>query len=149
MAARSPAAGDVEAFADPHDFHCLNAHQRLCQPTVQPAVLRYEDFRIRPHNCFACGELNEIGLHLKLNLETNHATYVPTVANVKARLRMTTLYAFANKLGYRVIGTGQKGMMWPLAGLAKNFPAIMHLRLYGMNANGKVYTMDSALGLNQ
>jgi acyl-coenzyme A thioesterase PaaI-like protein len=36
---------------------------------VQPAVLRYEDFRIRPHNCFACGELNEIGLHLKLNLE--------------------------------------------------------------------------------
>src|SRR5664279_4322539 len=38
-------------------------------PTIQPAVLRYEDFRIRPHNCFACGELNEIGLHLKLNLE--------------------------------------------------------------------------------
>lgn len=39
------------------------------QPTIQPAVLRYEDFRIRPHNCFACGELSEIGLHLKLNLE--------------------------------------------------------------------------------
>jgi len=38
-------------------------------PAVQQAVLRYEDFRIRPHNCFACGELNEIGLHLKLNLE--------------------------------------------------------------------------------
>ena len=37
--------------------------------SVQTAVLRYEDFRIRPHNCFACGELNEIGLHLKLNLE--------------------------------------------------------------------------------
>ena len=27
------------------------------------------------------------------------------VANIKARLRMTTLYAFANHLGYRVIGT--------------------------------------------
>ena len=38
-------------------------------PTIQPALLRYEDFRIRPHNCFACGDLNEIGLHLKLNLE--------------------------------------------------------------------------------
>jgi uncharacterized protein (TIGR00369 family) len=37
--------------------------------TVQQAVLRYEDFRIRPHHCFACGELNEIGLHLKLHLE--------------------------------------------------------------------------------
>jgi hypothetical protein len=37
--------------------------------TVRPAILSYEDFRIRPHNCFACGELNEIGLHLNLNLE--------------------------------------------------------------------------------
>ena len=55
----------------------------------------------------------------------------------------------ADGQGYRVIGTGQKGMMWPLAGLAKNFPAIMHMRLYGMNANGKVYTVDAALGLNQ
>ena len=39
------------------------------QPTIQPAVLRYEDFRIRPHNCFACGELSEVGLHQKLSLE--------------------------------------------------------------------------------
>jgi uncharacterized protein (TIGR00369 family) len=38
--------------------------------TVREAVLRYEDFRIRPHSCFACGELNEIGLHLKLYLTT-------------------------------------------------------------------------------
>jgi hypothetical protein len=55
----------------------------------------------------------------------------------------------ADGQGFRVIGTGQKGTLWPLAGLAKNFPAIMHLRLYGMNANGKVYTMDAALGLNR
>jgi len=55
----------------------------------------------------------------------------------------------ADGQGYRVIGTGQKGTLWPLAGLAKNFPAIMHMRLYGMNANGKVYTMDAALGLNK
>ena len=33
------------------------------------ALLSYSDFRIQPHHCFACGELNEIGLHLKLNLE--------------------------------------------------------------------------------
>ena len=37
--------------------------------TVQSAVLSYSDFRIRPHHCFACGELNEVGLHLKLNVE--------------------------------------------------------------------------------
>jgi len=30
----------------------------------------------------------------------------PTTSNVKPRLRMTTLYAFANHLGYRVVGTG-------------------------------------------
>jgi uncharacterized protein (TIGR00369 family) len=37
--------------------------------TTRSAILSYSDFRIRPHNCFACGELNEIGLHLQLNLE--------------------------------------------------------------------------------
>src|SRR5271157_5350621 len=36
---------------------------------VKPALLSYSDFRIRPHHCFACGELSEVGLHLKLNLE--------------------------------------------------------------------------------
>jgi uncharacterized protein (TIGR00369 family) len=38
-------------------------------PAVQPVMLSYADFRLRPHHCFACGELNEAGLHLKLNLE--------------------------------------------------------------------------------
>lgn len=33
------------------------------------AWLSYQDFRIRPHHCFACGELNEIGLHLALKFE--------------------------------------------------------------------------------
>jgi len=27
--------------------------------------------------------------------------------------------------------------MRPLTGIAKNFPAVMHLRVYGMNANGQ------------
>jgi uncharacterized protein DUF5060/uncharacterized protein DUF4038 len=55
----------------------------------------------------------------------------------------------ADGQGYRVLATGQKGVMRPLGGLAKNFPAVMHLRLYGMNANGKVYAVDRAFGLNQ
>jgi acyl-coenzyme A thioesterase PaaI-like protein len=33
------------------------------------AIFSLEDFSIRPHNCFACGELNEAGLHLQLNFE--------------------------------------------------------------------------------
>ena len=36
------------------------------------ALLSYRDFRIVPHNCFACGELNETGLHLKLQLASGH-----------------------------------------------------------------------------
>ena len=45
----------------------------------------------------------------------------------------------ADKQGYRVLATGQKGIMNSLTGIARNFPTVMHLRLYGMNANGKVY----------
>jgi hypothetical protein len=50
--------------------------------------------------------------------------------------------------GYRVIATGARGVMRPLTGIAKEFPAIMHLRVYGMNANGKVYAIDRAFGVN-
>jgi hypothetical protein len=50
--------------------------------------------------------------------------------------------------GYRVIATGASGTMRPLNGLAREFPAIMHLRVYGMNANGKVYAIDRAFSIN-
>ena len=55
----------------------------------------------------------------------------------------------ADGQGYRVLATEQKGVMRPLRGIAKNFPAVMHLRVYGMNANGKVYAVDRAFGLEQ
>ena len=55
----------------------------------------------------------------------------------------------ADGQGYRVIATGAKGQMRPLTGIAKNFPATFHLRLYGMNANGKVYELDRGFQLNQ
>jgi acyl-coenzyme A thioesterase PaaI-like protein len=40
--------------------------------TIQPALLSYRDFRVRPHHCFACGELNDVGLHLELHLSPGH-----------------------------------------------------------------------------
>jgi len=55
----------------------------------------------------------------------------------------------ADGQGYRVLATGPKGMLAAPAGLATRFPAVMDLRLYGMNANGKVYALDRALGLNR
>ena len=41
-----------------------------------------------------------------------------------------------------------EGNMRPPRDIANNFPATMHLRLYGMNANGKVYELDSACQIN-
>jgi hypothetical protein len=54
----------------------------------------------------------------------------------------------ADGQGIRVLATGAKGVMHPLAGIATRFPAVMHLRLCGMNANGKVYALDRAFQLN-
>jgi hypothetical protein len=51
--------------------------------------------------------------------------------------------------GYRVLGTGQKGTFAVPGSLAKNYPAVMNLRLYGMNGNGKVYALDRALQINR
>jgi hypothetical protein len=51
--------------------------------------------------------------------------------------------------GFRVLGTGAKGSLQVPASLAKSYPAIIHLRLYGMNALGKVYALDSVFQLTQ
>ncbi|MDE3166344.1 MAG: hypothetical protein KGN36_11100, partial [Acidobacteriota bacterium] len=53
----------------------------------------------------------------------------------------------ADGQGFRVIASGDKGVMRPLTGVAVKFPATMHLRVYGMNANGKVYAIDRAFTL--
>jgi hypothetical protein len=67
----------------------------------------------------------------------------------RAMLYLWTGDVAADKQGYRVLATGAKGDMKVPADIAKNYPATMHLRLYGMNANGKVYELDSALDLKQ
>jgi len=51
--------------------------------------------------------------------------------------------------GYRVLATSQKGTFTLPPDLAATYPAVMHLRLYGMNANGKVYEVDTGCGLNR
>jgi hypothetical protein len=51
--------------------------------------------------------------------------------------------------GYRVLATGEKGTFQPTETLARNYPANMILRLYGMNANGKVYSIDRAYQLSK
>jgi hypothetical protein len=55
----------------------------------------------------------------------------------------------ADAHGYRVLGTGQRGSFTVPGTLAKNYPGVMNLRLYGMNGNGKVYALDRALQINR
>ena len=44
--------------------------------------------------------------------------------------------------GYRVLGTGSEGT-WTLdRNVFRTMPAVMNVRLYGLNANGKVYVLD-------
>jgi hypothetical protein len=50
----------------------------------------------------------------------------------------------ADGQGYRVLATGAKGSLTVPADIAKNFPVVMSVRLYGMNGNGKVYALDKA-----
>lgn len=47
----------------------------------------------------------------------------------------------ADQEGTRVIGTGAAGTFRVPDNLAAGYPALLAVRLYGMNANGKVYTL--------
>ena len=53
----------------------------------------------------------------------------------------------ADGQGYRVLGAGPSGTLTLPADLATRYPAVLNLRLTGMNANGKVYTLDKVLRL--
>jgi hypothetical protein len=48
----------------------------------------------------------------------------------------------SNEQGFRVIGVGPKGTFRKHSALTANSPTVMNVRLYGMNANGKVYVLD-------
>ncbi|MEO8126731.1 MAG: DUF5060 domain-containing protein [Bryobacteraceae bacterium] len=50
-------------------------------------------------------------------------------------------------LGARVFGTGKEGVFRIPPFMAANYPAILNLRLVGMNANGKVYMTDKVYTL--
>jgi len=61
---------------------------------------------------------------------------------------MWTAEVVADGQGSRVVGTGAQGKMRITPDMAQKFPAVFNLRLYGMNANGKIYLTDKILTLN-
>jgi len=56
-----------------------------------------------------------------------------------------TAEATSERQGYRVIGSGEKGSFTIPASLARNYPAVVNLRLYGLNLNGKLYAIDKVV----
>lgn len=63
----------------------------------------------------------------------------------KASLKMKylwTIEATAGGQGYRVLGDTQTGEFLIPPGLALSYPAVANLRLYGINGNGKLYSLD-------
>ncbi|MEZ5356936.1 MAG: DUF5060 domain-containing protein [Bryobacteraceae bacterium] len=60
----------------------------------------------------------------------------------KAMLYLWTVESTADGRGYRVIGDTIGGSFRVPPGIAARFPTVMNLRLYGINANGKVYALD-------
>jgi len=60
-----------------------------------------------PYKIIDVSEIYDSFIHL-LNNRENEGSFKLAEANIKPRLRMTTLYYFANKLNYLVVGTGNK-----------------------------------------
>ena len=56
---------------------------------------------------------------------------------------------FADQQGYRVLATAQQGSMQIPASLATQYPATMLMRIYAMNALGKVYLVSKGFDLTQ
>ena len=55
----------------------------------------------------------------------------------------------ADDEGYRVIGTGASGSFQLPPNIAYRFPATLHIRLYGVNGLGKLYSLDQNVGITK
>jgi hypothetical protein len=92
----------------------------------------------------------------QLPMELSASKPAPYSVKIKRQTRATgnmtwlwTAEATAEGQGYRVVATGAKGEMRLPEGLARTAPATLLVRLYGMNANGKVYEINKACQLTK
>jgi hypothetical protein len=81
---------------------------------------------------------------------------VPYAAKLKKATRGTrammwlwTGEVFADRQGYRVLASSQEGEMQVPPSLAAQYPATMLMRVYAMNALGKVYLVSKGFDLTQ
>ncbi|MEA2088164.1 MAG: NAD(+) synthase [Candidatus Caldatribacteriota bacterium] len=76
------------------------------QADIDDALGFVDKFNI-PYKIIDVSKVYDSFIHL-LNDEEKEGSFKLAEANIKPRLRMTTLYYFANKLNYLVVGTGNK-----------------------------------------
>ena len=62
--------------------------------------------------------------------------------STRSMMYLWTAEVNAEGQGFRVIGTGAKGTFQVPPDLAKKFPATLLIRVAGLNANGKAYSID-------
>ncbi len=67
----------------------------------------------------------------------------------KAMLYVWTAEVTADGQSYRILGTGPQGIMQIPANIARRIPGSIHLRVYGLNALGKLYLADRNFELTQ
>jgi hypothetical protein len=60
----------------------------------------------------------------------------------KAMRYLWTVEATNDRQGYRVLGTSQSGEFTIPRNIARTYPAVMNVRVYGLNGNGKLYAID-------
>lgn len=76
------------------------------QADIDDALGFVDKFNI-PYKIIDVSKVYDSFIHL-LNDKEKEGSFKLAEANIKPRLRMTTLYYFANKLNYLVVGTGNK-----------------------------------------
>ncbi len=64
-------------------------------------------------------------------------------------LFLWTVEATTASQGYRVLGSSPEGTFTIPSGVAAELPAVINLRLYGLNLNGKLYALDRVMRLTK
>lgn len=67
----------------------------------------------------------------------------------RSMMFLWTAEAPSNGQGFRILGAGVQGTFRYDKALLANSPAVLNLRLYGLNANGKLYALDRIFRVSQ
>lgn len=94
--------------------------------------------------------LQPTGENISLHAPPSYAVKLTRATHAtRSVLYLWTADIATESQGYRIIGTGEKGVFQIPSNLARHFPAVFHVRLFGINANGKVYSADRTYQLTQ